>query len=121
MQWALGLLQGRCRTVQPVASPIPNTLIQLPYEIGTKNTKCTTIQTFSKFPLFRYNIKNNIPQHTPFANYHSSSSCKQERPEMSDPVFLEAMTHDHMLPVPVVPLSEETWHALLQGMRYGTA
>ena len=113
MQWALGLLQGWCRTVQPVASPIPNTLSQLPYKIGTKNTKCTTIQTFSKFPLFGYNIKNDIPQHIPLAKYHPASSCKQERPYMSDPVFLEAMKHDHLLSVPVEPLYEKTWQAVL--------
>jgi len=45
----------------------------------------------------------------------------QEQPEMSDAGLLEAMTHDHLLPAPVVPLSEETWHAVLQGLRSMTA
>jgi hypothetical protein len=36
---------------------------------------------------------------------------------MSDAGLLEVMTHDHLLPAPVVPLSEETWHAVLQGLR----
>jgi hypothetical protein len=125
MGWALGLVQGGFRTVQPVASTIPNTLSQLPYNIGT-NTKCTAIQIFSKFLIFGYEIKNDIPQHKPFPKKHSCHnhpawSCMQEQPEMSDAGLLEAMIHDHLLPAPVVPLSEETWHAVLQGLRYRTA
>jgi hypothetical protein len=69
MGWVFGLVYDRCRSAQPVASAISITLTQLPYKIGT-NTKCTAIQTFSKFLLFGYKIKNDIPQHTPSPHTH---------------------------------------------------
>lgn len=69
---------------------------------------------------------NDIPQDKDFpknhpCHNHPAWSCMQEQPEMSDAGLLEAMTHDHLLPAPVVPLSEETWYAVLQGLRSLTA